>query len=235
MIKIKQLVSGLLLKFNEFDSYDLGLLMYELSKNYEVDMKDFEIGSLKDYIKVNDEVVSLNDKITFDTQINNYGIKLRRKLEVMQGRDVKGYLDNISTEEFVLRKIKYLNDVSVLETDEYLRLKDQNVLEGLFEYGYLTTVWNDDVNEDNYQIIKLTQKAKLSLFIIDNIKEINRFKKELISLNYDYTLIDNYLMAQDLDDDLDKILNAEKFYNYCLGFNIYPYMPKYKERKLYSN
>lgn len=235
MIKIKQLVSGLLLKFNEFDSYDLGLLMYELSKNYEVDMKDFEIGSLKDYIKVNDEVVSLNDKITFDTQINNYGIKLRRKLEVMQGRDVKGYLDNISTEEFVLRKIKYLNDVSVLETDEYLRLKDQNVLEGLFEYGYLTTVWNDDVNEDNYQVIKLTQKAKLSLFIIDNIKEINRFKKELISLNYDYTLIDNYLMAQDLDDDLDKILNAEKFYNYCLGFNIYPYMPKYKERKLYSN
>lgn len=235
MIKIKQLVSGLLLKFNEFDSYDLGLLMYELSKNYEVDMKDFEIASLKDYIKVNDEVVSLNDKITFDTQINNYGIKLRRKLEVMQGRDVKGYLDNISTEEFVLRKIKYLNDVSVLETDEYLRLKDQNVLEGLFEYGYLTTVWNDDVNEDNYQVIKLTQKAKLSLFIIDNIKEINRFKKELISLNYDYTLIDNYLMAQDLDDDLDKILNAEKFYNYCLGFNIYPYMPKYKERKLYSN
>ena len=38
-----------------------------------------------------------------------------------------------------------------------------------------------------------------------------------------------------LDNDIDKILNAEKFYNYCLGFNIYPYMPKNKERKLYSN
>ena len=235
MIKVKQLVAGLLVKFSEFDSYDLGLLMYELSKNSEVDMEDFDIGNLKDYIKITDEVVSLNDRITFNTLVNNYGIKLKRKIEIMQGREVKGYLDNISTEEFVLRKIKYLSDIAVDEKDIYFHSKQKNVLKDLLDYGYLTVVWNDEIDKNNYQVIKITQKARLALFVIDNEKELKRFQRELISLNYDYTLINSYLMSEDLDNDIDKILNAEKFYNYCLGFNIYPYMPKNKERKLYSN
>lgn len=244
MIKMKQMVAGLFLKFNEVDYSDLGVLMYELSKCHEVDMEDMDIGDLSDYLEANNTyqscdniVLSLNNKLSFDTLINKYGISLKRKFEVVQGRIVKDYLDNISTEEFVLRKIRYLEigKINKKYPTDFLHNEQIIAMQELISQGYLTTSWDDYINDDNYRMIELTQKAKLLLFVLDNEKEIKRFKKDLICLNYDYTLINNYLMSQDLYEDIDKILNAEKFYNYCLGFNLYPYMPKYKERRLYSN
>lgn len=70
-----------------------------------------------------------------------------------------------------------------------------------------------------YQEIRLSNLGKLRIFKIDNEKEIKRFTEMLKSMRYDINLLDDFLIKQDLDLPVWRVLDLVNLNKFCNDYN----------------
>lgn len=189
-ITISQLEAGALLKFGEFNSIDMSILVEDVNRFADIDSNS-ENGSFID--EFNQEV---------DNDI----------LENMQGSIVKEYFDNLEMKEFVLKKIKllerkYIKEENIFKSFSVPQMKIMNwlVYEGCIIDDYSNGIHN----------IKLTRRGELYLFLMSNKDEIEEFIKLLKDCGYSDLLFDVYLISQNLQEDSKRILELDRFVQFC--------------------
>ena len=126
---------------------------------------------------------------------------------------------NLDMEEFLLRKIKYYSKIQVDIIDNQLCKKQQEELDKLDEKGYLTIYWEEKAIYDDTKVISLSDYGKLKLFKVDYANEIARFIEELKSMRYDTSLLDDFLLKQDLEMPIWSILNVEALDKFCNDYD----------------
>lgn len=70
-----------------------------------------------------------------------------------------------------------------------------------------------------YQEIRLSNLGKLRIFKIDNEKEIKRFTEMLKSMRYDINLLDDFLIKQDLDLPVWRVLDLVNLNKFCNDYD----------------
>lgn len=219
-VMFNQLIAGALLKFGKLDSVDITLLMQGISSIAEVVNNDSE--RINEYFVMGNGSVILND-----CYINKIYKKLNNTfLERMQGDFVKRYMDNLDIEEFVLRKIKLLNNGCVPKDDliHTFSISQINTMVSLYEKGYIIDYWQEECIYDDYQAIELTKRGEVYLFLRDNKKKIDQFARLLRDNGYDEVLIQAFLITQDLERRPIDILTIDNFIAFCNEFDRCPYV-----------
>ena len=108
--------------------------------------------------------------------------------------------------------------------DDILRkcsLYQIRIMKMMYQRGYVMDSLMEGV--DGYQVVKLTKRGELYLFLIDYKDEIDVFKVLLVEHGYDSLLIDAFLITQNLSMDIKEILVLDNFRefvdNYDMAFS----------------
>ncbi len=210
MLHTEQLIAGALLNFEKVSSLDILMLAKDFLKKYPNDeLDDMKFFYLKDFVEIEESKISLKNGLNLDES------NLRKRLEQIAGTHIRKYFQNFDMEEFMLRKIEHLSGIKEDQMDNVLCKIQQEELRKLDEKGYLKTTWQDDAIYDDYREITLSHFGKLRLFKNDNAKEIAKFIEILKSMRYDTSLLDDFLIKQDLDMPVWSILDLEKLNEFC--------------------
>lgn len=213
-----QFIVGLLLQFGSIDFDDVKLLIDML------DIKNFsksDDSSMRKFIKLLD-----NGRIIFDNEVigtvyndvNDFYLMA----ENYQGNIVLNYLENIDEFEFVLRKIKLLDNMMKEDFYNFLSIHQVGIVNELYRNGYLINSFRKSDTDEIYKEISLTKRGELYLYLIDNKDKIKNFSCKFRKLGYDELLIQPFLITQDLDENPDDILQVDNFLDFCDIFNKYP-------------
>ena len=199
MVTLENLIAGAVLKFGFVDNLDMVLLMGGFKKNIAYQNVD----GISKYIDNVNQRISLKSSYTLDTNISiikEGNFTLRDYLTLKQGDVVKEYLENLDLKHFVLRKIKLLFSVRKESLRDLFNEVELSVLFELYNLGLIMMKGNDDIPyEDNEEII-LTKQGEVELFIFDNKTSVESFVKKLDSLQYDPSLLRDFLATiPDLD------------------------------------
>ena len=199
MVTLENLIAGAVLKFGFVDNLDMVLLMGGFKKNIAYQNVD----GISKYIDNVNQRISLKSSYTLDTNISiikEGNFTLRDYLTLKQGDVVKEYLENLDLKHFVLRKIKLLFSVRKESLRDLFNEVELSVLFELYNLGLIMMKGNDDIPyEDNEEII-LTKQGEVELFIFDNKTSVESFVKKLNSLQYDPSLLRDFLATiPDLD------------------------------------
>ena len=205
------------LKFGRLDGIDITILKNMVSDRFEVVIDD----ATDNYFVMNDGTIIL-DSNYINKICNNINRGLIEKIRKM---DVYKYLSDMDNSEFILRKIKLMGEGTVLESELdinfcVLQLK---LIQHLYNDGYIMEYCHKDKIYGDYDAIKLTKKGDLYLYMRTNKKQIDKFSDLLMKLGCDESLIPSFLIAQDLDENIDEILTVNNFMNFCheYGLNIF--------------
>lgn len=220
-LQMEQIVAAaLLLNFESISSLDISLLAEDfLKKNTSYEINELNLLYLNKYIKIENEKISLKEGLTLESYIPENNSNLRKRLEQIAGARIRKHFQNFDLEEFILRKINHHIELSESDIDRLYCKIQQEEIKKLEEKRYLTTYWYDDCIYDDYKITKLSNYGKLKLFKIDYPKELERFIEELKSLRYDTSLLDDYLLKQDLELPVWSILNKERIDEFCRDYD----------------
>ncbi len=204
-IDIKNLMAGALFCFDRFTSLDISLLMQKFLKlNPDFSIKSCTFDELKKYIKRDKDVFYIDSKSKNKVSINN-------TLKMLLNEDVNKFFASFDVVEFILRKVTFYTEVKEEQINQIFSDVEQAIIEKLVSKELL--IWECI---DNHKILKLSKLGKLKLFKIDNACEVEEFIKSLETMRYDVTIIDEFLLTQDLDKEVNNILNIsqlEKFSN----------------------
>lgn len=220
-LNMEQIVAAaLLLNFENISSVDITLLAEDFLRknpNYELNAED--LGYINKYIKSENGKISLKDGLDMSSYIPENESSLRKRLEQIAGARIRKYLETFDIEEFILRKIKRYSSIREDSIDSIFCKIQATTLKTLDDKGCLTTVWNNDVIYDDYRETRLSQYGNLRLFKIDYAKELARFIEELKSLRYDISILDDYLIMQNLELPVWTILDVAKIDEFCNNYD----------------
>jgi hypothetical protein len=212
----EQLVAGALLKFDRVSSLDIFLLAKSfLKRNPDYELSDMKLDYLKDYVEVEEGKISLKNGLNLDSYVPQNESNLRKRLEQIAGACIRKYFQEFDIEEFMIRKIEHYSGIREDDMDSIFCKTQQEELKKLDEKGYLTTTWQDEAIYDDYRETRLSDFGKLRLFKIDNVEEIRRFIEILKSMRYDTSLLDDFLIKQDLDMPVWSVLDLVKLEEFC--------------------
>lgn len=217
------IAAALLLNFDHVTNVDISLLVEDfLRKNpeYEFSAKNQEY--INQYIKSENNIISLKEGLSMNSYIPFNNSTLRKRLEQIAGAHIRKYLETFDIEEFVLRKINFYSEIPVDIIDNLLCKKQQEELNNLDDKGYLTSYWKEDFIYDDDKVIALSDYGNVRLFKANNEKELQRFTEELKSLRYDISLLDDFLLTQDLTLPIWSILNTENLEQFCKDYDRAP-------------
>ena len=214
--RFEQLIAGALVKFEKIDYVGLTLLSGGLGLS-GVTLSDGPIIDIGRYITIEDGNVSLKEGLSLDNTMCGY-FTLREKLDNYQGDKIRKYLASLNIKNFIMRKIREYPSIPVEKKENYFSGLEISYLEELLKDGYLTVIWNDDYIPEDFQEYKLTKKGEVALFKEDNIDLLTDFILTLESACYDPSLLDDFLMAQNLHDKPQELLTL---YNYEIFGDLY--------------
>jgi len=211
IITYEQLIAGSLLLFGQVDPHDLFLLENDLPKEILIGPSRETYNYINWFFVTKNNFITLNNDSIYN--IPGHPMPLIEFLQSFQGEIVAEYINQIDLEEFVLRKIvTFKRDVEYVKN--YNKMQ-QETLVRLMENGSLIIV----ENEDNSQKFELTQKGKVYLYKKDYFKPVNKFYKHIWSIGYDVSILDAFLMIQDLDQFPREVLNLDDFIEFAVGYN----------------
>lgn len=211
----EQMIAGGLLKFESVSNLDIAVLIFDFFHKYpDYEVNNDELASIRDYVEINDGVISLKSGLNLESILGNE-LTLRERLEQIAGDCINNYCQNLDIEEFILRKIDHRSGVIEDRKNNLFCKIQQEKLKKLEEKGYVITIWQREAIYDDYREIKLSIFGKLKLFKIDSAKEISRFTEMLKSMRYDTNLLDDFLLKQDLDMPVWSVLDLEKLAEFC--------------------
>lgn len=212
-LKMEQLTAGTLLYgFDRLSYLDMTLLQEDFQKqNPDIEMtgvlvKDY----LSQYVSLDAKGIILKEGLSLDTYIKENDSDLKSRLSAVAGSLVREYFDTFDIDNFLLRKIKFLGRIKEDSIDTFFCKMEQARLVALIEEGYLVSIWQEAAIYDNYKEIKLSNYGNLRLFKLDYGKEIEAFTEILRAMRYDASLLDDFLLTQDLSSPVFDILSVDK-------------------------
>ena len=231
MITVEELALLSFLKFDRFDIMDITVLKDMISNSFELVIDDV----CDDYFVINDGTI-----IVEDSYIERLYKKINRELlEKIRKTNLYKYLSNISIIEFVLRKIRLIGEGALVvdDVENSFGSFQTTILDRLYKDGYIMQYRHIDKIYGDYQAIKLTKRGDLYLYIKDNEEKIDKFSNMLKELGCDELLIPSFLIAQDLDKNIEEILTVNNFMNFCYeyGFSIFSKKDDLKLKKQKNN
>lgn len=207
-IAIKELMAGALLYFGRFTSIDISLIMRDFFKmNPNFSIGNYTLDELKNYIKKENDVFYINYNLKNGSRIDS-------DLKSMMSINTAKYFSDFNIEEFTLRKIAFYSNIAEENVNSFFSSVEEAVIEELIKKGYLVSRWEECSIYDDYKVIELSKLGKLKLFKIDNACLLSEFIKLLNTMRYDTSILDDFLLTQDLDLPASSILNInqlEKF------------------------
>lgn len=202
------------IKFTKLDGYDMTLLKENLHDVAEVSFEDDN----DNYFILTNEVIMLEPKYIQKIYRNVDASLFESATETQAYK----YLKNIDMLEFVLRKIKLIGEHNLAKeslSDDFSELQ-LRYIQKLYKLNYLIDKTEKNDEYDDYQTIEITQRGKLYLYIKKHSEEVNAFIQMLSNNNYRISLIDLFLMNQNLE--AENILTLDNFIHFCNKFNINP-------------
>ena len=191
----EQLLAAALTKFSKVSAIDLAILSADFQNKYPQFYITYgKVDELKDYIDYKDSTISLKSNITLDS-------KLKEKLFEIAGDNIKKYMENLSILEFVLRKLDYLNEVSLEELKNTFSDIQLDEIEKAYCFGLV------EVNSK----IKLSKEGQKFLFKKDNAAKLDDFKAIMKARRYNADLIEEYLNMVNLKHLANVILSVDNF------------------------
>lgn len=214
-ITYEQLIAGSLLKFDTLDPLDIIILTALLGKD-KINVLDGALTTIDKYIfNKNGKITlrkeySLLSNITPNSNDSYYSIK--QYFERITDDNLITWLNKLNIEDFVLRKIKLLNNVATSNIDNTFNTLEKEALTILLKKGDIYNFFN--VQHQSYEII-IKQLGLAKLYIKDHSKEIQNFIQELNEIGYNCELLISFLETQDLTKNPYEILTIDNFINYC--------------------
>lgn len=206
-ITFEQVAAGAILKFGKLESADMTLLMKEISKIALIDYS--EDADLDKYFVMGDGSILLNEKYVHSFYRNS-----NDSFKSMLGNGVVAeYFRNLNILEFVLRKIKLIGLGFVVkdEIDKIFSKKQIAVMNELYKREFIEDYKHNDDIYGEYDAVRVTQKGKVSLFLVDYRDEVKEFLSLVRSVGYSEAFIRDFMMKQDYDGDLSEILTLDNF------------------------
>lgn len=212
-ITLSQLIAGSLIKFDRVDKYDLSILAQGLRSTDQTILLVPEISKeINKITRTRKNVTSLKGKFSELDSTNDF-------LNSIQGEVVKGYLDNLDMELFTLRKINYFGEIPAISIGNNLNHLQIEAFVEVIKKGQVDVCWNEDAIYEDYEVFFVTGKGLVRIFLDDNKDAVESFKKELIALNYDESLLDDFLLTQDLGKHYDEVLTVYNFKKFCSEYD----------------
>lgn len=208
------------LKFVKLDENDLTLLIKSISNIADVVIKE----DSREYF-----ITTKGNVILEKSYIEKFNRNVDKELfERISSYNVEKYILNINMLEFVLRKIKLLGHGCVIKDDIFDIFSPIQIraINKLYQEKYIMDYQHKDDLYGDYEAIKLTKRGELHLFLIDNQKEISDFSQLLNNYGYTETLIESFLITQDLEQNTKDILTLDNFIVFYNEYDINPYMEK---------
>lgn len=92
----------------------------------------------------------------------------------------------------ILEKIKE-KEILYKNVMPHFTKEEKGKIDKLIELGYVTLNWKDDNLPNDLQVLKLTNKGEVYLFIDNNQSDIEVFKEQLIEVGFNDELVETYL------------------------------------------
>jgi len=214
----EQLVAaGLLLEIQEINAVDISLLFQDfIKKNRDFILKESKLTKIEKYVKSDNGRIYLKDGLSLDLYIQEIGTSLRKELEKIAGECVIKHFENFEMEDFVLKKIEHYFSIEIDILDKFFCKNQLIAINKLNEKGYLTTDYPVGAEElEDYKMLKLSEYGYMKVFKINNAEELERFCEKLEYIDcYDTSVLNNYLMEQDLKLPINEIFDIVKFKQY---------------------
>lgn len=222
-ITFDELAALSFLKFVKLDENDMTLLIRSIKDIANIEIKD---DSDEYFITSNGNVIL--EKSYIEKFNRNVDIEL---FENTSGYVTQSHILNLDMQEFVLRKIKLLGPGCVVKDDIFnsFSLIQVRAINKLYQERYIMDCCHKDEVYGDYQAIKLTKRGELRLFLIDNQQEISKFTQFLNENRYNSTLIESFLITQDLEKNPKEILTLDNFIIFCNEFDLNPYIENSKQ------
>lgn len=179
-----QLVAATVLRFGTFPKDILNILIKRTNDFMTIKLVDGGLEKLDDLVIRNGDVISYNPK--YCNCPSDYGI-MTSKLEDIAGDYAKSFVSKVPYEEILLQLISLDGTLTFDNYQKYYL----NKLQGLG----LIKLENDS--------IKLTERGKLYIFMMDNSVKIAGLRKEVKAFRLRDNLLEDYLMTK------EDILNYE--------------------------
>lgn len=203
-------------KFAKLDGFDMTLLRNYLSDVVEISFDD----NNENYFIMNDGTILLEQ---------NYINRFYRNVDISlfeHAIETQAYkrLDKIDMLVFILKKIKLIGAQNLAKdalTDDFSEIQIR-FINKLYQLEYIMDYTQKDKELGEYQAIKLTQKGEVYLYLKEHATEIQTFANLLSENNYKLSLIELFLINQNLNEDIKNILTLDNFINFCNQFNINP-------------
>ena len=134
------------------------------------------------------------------------------------------YLKHIDIVEFILRKIKLMENGGLPIDELKVSFGYQiNLLESIYKDDLISLYeYKDSDYDDCFISLKLTKRGNLYLYLIDNREKVDKFFNMLEELGCNQDIFNEFLLSQDLEKNVDKILMVNNFMDFCheRGFNV---------------
>ncbi len=206
-VKFKNLVAGSLLVFESIDSLLLRILLRRINEFYSINLCE---ESIEESVIVNlNGVYQVNS--SFDEAIN--------LLKDLQGDKVTEFFTQLNCQDIILQKLSMFSHPTLQGLGESFSLFERELIDELISSGYLKLIKTSIHLGDQIKEIVFTQKGRVRLFKINYAREIKEFEELLIKNEMDYTLIPDFLMAQNFDNDVYTILNLDNLRIFCMVHN----------------
>ena len=217
--EIEQFIAmGFLLGFENVSTVDLGILIELFIKGRNINIGS-KFANINSYVEFQEDGCILKNGRTIYSYVPEVETSVRTQLEKIAGIDIIKYAQQFSMEEFLLRKIEKYGSIHEEKITDVFCKTQLEELKAMATKGYVTYKWNDDVPHDDYHELQLSQKGLLQLFKLNYGEEIKNFKGILKALRYDETLLDDFLLAQNLSLPVAFVLKIENFDQFCSTYD----------------
>ena len=208
-IMFERILAGGILKFGKLDSADISLIVKDIDKVFEVDI-DMEI--MDKYV-----VTSNGDILLCDEYMNKMYKNINcRGLEKLSVGMIDRYFNNMDVMNFVLRKVKFLGEGNVPRDDliHNFSVIQLHELKNLYREGYVEDYVHEDCIYGDYHAVRVSKLGMVKLFINGNCYKYLNFYREILKKNGDIEFICDYLMNFNLNEDINSILDVDKYLEY---------------------
>ncbi len=217
-----QILAGALLKFGEVDISDLYIIGNDINQTHAYEKLSNRPSNINNYIQSKNGMISLKDNLTLDSIVMPNNITLKALLNQEQGEIMQEYYTNIDEEAYVLRKLAQLSGKEKQLVLNLFCSHHQEIIDGLFNKNMIAINYNEDIIHCDYPEIVLTNLGKTKLFMTDHKEEIDKFTECLHKLNYDQSLIVDYLKTQNLDNPDNDLFTIDSFNYFCSVYDRCP-------------
>ena len=220
-VTFEQFIASAILKFIKLDKFDIAFLIKLLKRNGIEVLEDGKFNDLKFYISCSNGYIKIDDCLTLESEVD-YNTTLESYIKKIENKKVKNILENLDSKEYILRKLEKMDSFKDYQLKSILNPRYIDILEDLVEKGYVIEIWNDDIPCEDYKEFKLSKKGKVELFKLDYKNDLDKFIETLNAKGYDDSLINDFLMKQDLSMQPWRFLTTSDFLEFCAIYDRNP-------------